>query len=109
MNIKQCLTFILSCCLLVSASSWAISIKDAKDQGLVGENAQGYIEAVKDANTEVKALIVEVNGKRKVNYGKIAKKQGLTLQQIEQVAGERNFKKTQAGHYIKQGDAWKKK
>ena len=109
MTMNRLFSFLITATLLVSLQAWSLSIKDAKTQGLVGENTQGYIEAVTKPNADTKALITEINAKRKAQYAKIAKKQGASLKQVEQLAGERNIKKTQAGHYIKAGDKWQKK
>ena len=44
--------------LLLMQSAWAIDIRDAKEQGLVGEANTGYLAAVQSpASAEVRALV----------------------------------------------------
>ena len=60
--------------LLLMQSAWAIDIRDAKDQGLVGEANSGYIAAVQSTSSaEVRALIADVNNKRKAKFAETAK------------------------------------
>ena len=48
---------------LLSFSAWAISLDDAKNQGLVGEDSSGYLGLVVQ-NAEAKAVVDEINAKR---------------------------------------------
>lgn len=102
----------LSGTLLISTiafSSWAISLSDAKQQGLVGEMANGYLGMVVD-NAEAKSLVESVNAKRKSIYMDLARKNKITMQQVSALAGEKAFAKTQSGHYIKNSAGqWVKK
>ena len=89
--------------LLVSAmafSAWAISLSDAKQQGLVGEMPNGYLGVVVD-NAEAKSLVMSVNKKRKSIYMNLARKTKITMQQVTALAGEKSLAKTQSGHLIK--------
>jgi uncharacterized protein YdbL (DUF1318 family) len=102
----------LTCALLVSTmafSAWAISLGDAKQQGLVGEMPNGYLGVVVES-TEVKALVATVNNKRKSIYINLARKNKITMQQVTTLAGEKAFAKTQPGHFIKNAEGqWVKK
>lgn len=92
-------------------SAWAIDIHSAKDQGLVGEARTGYLAAVKSpATAEVKALIAEVNEKRKAKFEDTASKTSATVQQVQYRFHELAVKKTQPGHYYEDADGnWQKK
>ena len=102
----------LSCALLVSTiafSAWAISLGDAKQQGLVGEMQNGYLGVVVDS-PEVKSLVATVNEKRKSIYINLARENKLTMQQVTALAGEKAIAKTQSGHFIKDASGqWVKK
>ena len=102
----------LTSALLVSAmafSAWAISLGDAKHQGLVGEMPNGYLGVIVE-NAEVKNLVASVNTKRKSIYMNLARKNKITMQQVTALAGEKAFAKTQPGHYIKNASGqWVKK
>ncbi|MDU0353182.1 DUF1318 domain-containing protein [Paraglaciecola aquimarina] len=84
----------------LSFSVWAMNLDEAKNQGLVGENSTGYLGLVVQ-NNAAKALISEVNEKRKAQYLKLA--------QVEALAAAKAIKKTKAGHYIEVNGQWVKK
>lgn len=94
-----------------SSTSWAVSLQDAKAQGLVGEQPNGYLGLVKaDAGADVKALVTDINGKRKEEYQKIAKRNGTELNVVETLAGKKAIEITPAGLYIKlPSGQWTKK
>ena len=97
--------------LFAVQSAWAIDIRAAKDEGLVGEATTGYLAAVQTpASTDVNALIAEVNKKRKAQFEAAAQKTGTTLAQVQNRFYELAVKKTRAGHYYQNsGGKWVKK
>ena len=83
MNTKKKLNIItLVSAVCMSFSAWAISLDDAKNQGLVGEDSSGYLGLVVQ-NAEAKAVVDDINAKRKAQYLKLAKKNNLSLSQVE--------------------------
>ena len=92
-------------------SAWAIDIHSAKDQGLVGEANTGYLAAVASApSDEVKALISEVNQKRKAQFKSTAEKTGATLDQVRLRFYELAVERTESGHYYQDtAGNWKQK
>jgi uncharacterized protein YdbL (DUF1318 family) len=92
-------------------SAWAIDIHSAKDQGLGGEANTGYLAAVTSSPSgEVKALISEVNEKRKAQFKRAAEKTGATLEQVRFRFYELAVERTQSGHYYQdQAGNWKRK
>lgn len=95
--------------LLIPSISFALSLDEAKSKGLVGEKRNGYLGVVKDS-PEVKALVSDINAKRKAQYGEIAKKNGTALNAVENLAGEKAVEKTSSGNYIQDSSgSWKKK
>jgi uncharacterized protein YdbL (DUF1318 family) len=97
--------------LLLLQNAWAIDIRDAKAQGLVGEANTGYIAAVQTpASAEVRALIADVNEKRKAEFESTAKKTGTTVAQVANRFYELAVQKTAPGHYYQDsGGRWQKK
>ena len=95
----------------IAQNAWAIDIGEAKELGLVGEANTGYIAAVKaPASADVKALIVEVNEKRKMHFEASADKRGLTVAQVANRFYELAVEKTEPGNYYQDRDGnWKKK
>lgn len=84
------------------------SLGQAKSSGLVGEMSNGYLGVVKNEGTasEIAKLINEA---RKKEYQALAKKNGITLNDVETMAGQKAQEKTLAGQYININNAWKKK
>jgi len=74
--------------LLISTPILALSLADAKSQGLVAETGSGYITARSSTN-EVRALVNSVNAKRKAHYQEISKRNGAPLGTVEKLAGEK--------------------
>lgn len=97
--------------LFMLQNAWAIDIQDAKDQGLVGESKTGYLAAVSTpASAEVRALIADVNQKRKEQFTETASKTGVTVEQVAFRFYELAVQKTEAGHYYQDSSGgWKKK
>lgn len=93
----------------ITFSVWAISLGDAKQQGLVGEMPNGYLGVIVD-NNEAKTLVATVNQKRKNIYMNLARKNKITMQQVTALAGKKAMAKTQSGHFIKNAAGkWVKK
>lgn len=97
--------------LLLSCSTlaMALGLDDAKSQGLVGEQPNGYLGVVK-ATPEAVELAADINAKRRTAYDAIAKKNGATLDQVAALAGQKAIEKAAPGTYVKTPDGqWVKK
>lgn len=108
MNIVKNSCRVVALSLVMVASAFALSLGDAKSQGLIGETSTGYIAAVKPSG-EVKALVDSINSQRKAHYQKIAKKNNISMEAVEVRAGQKAIGKTAAGHYVNTGGGWQKK
>ncbi|MCG8670628.1 MAG: YdbL family protein [Pseudomonadales bacterium] len=96
---------------LFSLSAWALDIDVAKEQGLVGETPSGYIQSVaKSPSAELANFVKDINAKRKQQYAAIAKKRGIPLKSVEDLAAKKAYQKTKPGHFVqdKSGN-WNKK
>lgn len=102
----------LICVCLVSTmafSAWAISLSDAKEQGLVGEKTNGYLGLVVKS-AEAESLVESVNQKRKSIYMNLARKNKITMQQVTALAGKKAIAKTKSGNFIQNSSGqWVKK
>ncbi len=106
----QHLAFLSIMLLMGIQASWAADLQSAKEQGLIGEKPDGYLGlVVSSAPSDVKALVDDVNSKRREKYQEIAQKQGISLSDVETIAGKKAFEKTQSGHYIQVNGQWSKK
>ena len=97
--------------LLLLQNAWAIDIRDAKAQGLVGEANTGYIAAVESpASAEVRALLADVNAKRKAEFEATARKTGTRTDQVAHRFYELAVQKTTPGGYYQDSSGrWMKK
>lgn len=84
------------------------ALPQAKAQGTVGEQANGYLGVVKNQGSaaEIASLI---NNARKQEYQKVASKNGATLTDVEKLAGSKAQEKTPSGQYIQVNGQWKQK
>jgi len=85
--------------LLMSLSAFALDLTQAKSQGLIGEQANGYVGLVKNS-AEAKLLVEDINAKRKEAYISLAKKNNLNLQDVEVLAGKKLTKKAEPGEFV---------
>lgn len=97
--------------LSVVQSAFALTLKEAKQQGLVGERNDGYIGyVVSPASAQVKALVKGVNNKRKAKFTDTAAKNNIKTEQVANRFYQRAITQTQAGHYYQNaGGKWVKK
>lgn len=91
--------------------AWAISLDDAKDQGLVGEQLNGYLGLIRNnASGDVKALVSDINAKRRAAYIDKAREAGVDPQIMEIRIGERLQQRAESGHYIQNSNGqWTRK
>ena len=93
------------------AAGAELSLSAAKQQGLVGEQADGYVGAVAaKPSPKIRALVAEVNGKRRAKYTRIGHSNSINLANVEALAGQKAIDKTATGLYIKPaGQGWRRK
>ncbi len=95
---------------LGASPAMAGSLDQPKADGLIGEQANGYLGLVRqDVPPEIKALVRKVNAKRKARYQSIADKSNIALSEVEKVGGTKALEKTAPGNYIKDSSGWRKK
>lgn len=97
--------------VLFSSFSLALDLTTAKQQGLVGEQIDGYVAALQShTSEEVSELIEDINSRRREKYKEIAAKVGKPLSVVESLAGEKAIAKTLPGNYVQSPDGqWVKK
>jgi uncharacterized protein YdbL (DUF1318 family) len=85
-----------------SEPTWAISLQEAKAQGYVGEQANGYLGLVKSgAPANVKALMNDINARRRQEYQSIAARNNTELNVVEALAGKKAIDRTPPGQYVR--------
>ncbi|MTI52826.1 MAG: DUF1318 domain-containing protein [Alcanivorax sp.] len=86
--------------LVFAGAAFALDLDSAKSQGLVGEQPNGYLGVVK-ATSEAVELVSDVNEKRRQAYQRIARENGISLEQVANLAGQKAIEKTPSGEYVK--------
>ena len=81
-------------------------IEVLKKAGSVGENKDGYLEAMKDSKLEDadKKLLEDENKDRKVVYTAIAKKEGSTVEKVGELRAKQIRSKAAEGEFIQGED-----
>ena len=97
--------------LAVSMAVASSPLTQPKADGLIGEQANGYLGLVtQSAPANIKKQVNDTNAKRKAGYQKIAAKQGTSLSEVEKVGGMTAIEKTLRGNYIRDASGvWRKK
>ena len=102
-----------TCMLLLSFSTFsaALSMDQAKSQGLIGETSSGYLSSVKPtANAAVSSLITSINQQRKAAFTAKAAKAGVSVDVMAKRVAQRLFQKAPKGAYLKSpAGKWYKK
>ena len=96
--------------MLNTACVFAADLQQAKSEGLVGEQLNGYLGVVSaEASSDVRILVSDINAKRKAKYESIASQNSTSLETVELLAGKKAIEKTRAGNYVQTATGWKKK
>lgn len=84
------------------------TLPNAKNQGLVGEQTNGYLGAVK-STAEAENLIKLINDARRAEYARLAKENNIAVADVEAMAGQKAVERTMKGHFILLDGNWVKK
>lgn len=104
------LALLLFALAIAPAPASALDLDDARAQGLVGEQTDGYVGAVKGAGgDEVRQLVAEVNAKRRAAYEQIAREQGTDVAAVAALAGQKQIGRMPPGSWIGDGGRWYQK
>ena len=101
-------TLFATLCIIAATTAFAASLGDAKLKGLVGEKDNGYVGIIVDS-PQTRQLVDSVNAKRKAKYLELAKKNNITLAQVQKLAAEKTYNKTRPGNFIWKSGRWVKK
>lgn len=80
-----------------------------KDQGVIGENAQGYLE-YRTGNKPEQQVVEAENKDRRLVYAQIAKNQGVDITLVGQRRAKQIAEKGSPGHWFRAADGtWYRK
>lgn len=105
---------IIAVLLVVAAfggtSALALDVSSAKAQGLVGEQADGYLGIPNPPGSdEVQKFVADINLKRRAHYQEIASGNGTSLEAVQELAGQKLIESAKPGEYVRGTDGvWTK-
>lgn len=101
MNYKKYLLSLGLIMALTSTNAIALTLDEARSQGLVGETFSGYIELVQINNKQAQQLVDEINQARKAKYVEVAKTNQVTPESVARLAGEKLVARANEGEFVK--------
>ena len=110
-NWSKKVLFALFICVVTVAVAVASELTKPKADGLIGEQANGYVGLVtENVPADIRRLVDEVNARRKAGYQRIADREGTALSEVEKVGGKTAYEKTLKGNYFRDASGtWRKK
>lgn len=108
---KFAMLFSLLLGLGLSGFALALTLDEAKAQGLVGEKVDGYVAAVSPTPTaDVQALIASTNDGRRKVYEDLAKRNGITVEAVAVVSAEKLRANAGQGEFVQNASGqWERK
>jgi uncharacterized protein YdbL (DUF1318 family) len=79
-----------------------------KQQGLVGEQSNGYLGIVKN-ESNASEIVQQINQARRAEYKKMAATNGISMEEVEALAGNKAMERTLPGNYMQANGKWVKK
>lgn len=106
-SMPKLILFVIAC---FAIAAFGAELGQAKRDGYVGERADGYLGLVdQSAPADVIALVRDINEKRKAEYERIAKENGISYEQVQALAGKKAIERTADGQWILLNGGWQRK
>jgi uncharacterized protein YdbL (DUF1318 family) len=100
-------TIILALALLAAAPALALDLHAARDAGIIGEKADGYVAVLKKS-ADADALARDVNAKRKAEYARISQENKQPVGIVAKLAAQQIIEGLNAGDSYQDADgSWK--
>jgi uncharacterized protein YdbL (DUF1318 family) len=88
--------FVMLLTFLVASPAMALDLQQARSQGIIAEQPNGYITVVKDS-PEARSLVHEVNYARQQEYQRISEQNGQPIDVVAAIAAQQIAEKTKSG------------
>ena len=96
--------------LLLAFPAAASPLDEAKAAGQLGEQANGFLGLPPGAPESAQELADQINGERKIRYGKIARKNGTNPAAVAALAGKKLIERAPDGEWVRgSDDEWVRK
>jgi uncharacterized protein YdbL (DUF1318 family) len=104
------LAFALVGALALATPAWSLDLDGARAQGLLGEQADGYVGVVPaKPSPEIVALAEQVNARRRAHYEEIAARNGTPVEAVAALAGKKLIETAPPGQWVKPKGGWVRK
>ena len=80
-----------------------------KQQGVIGETSEGYLDFVEARTDKASKLVNEENADRRELYELIAEETGATTEVVAKRTAKRYFERAKKGEFLKEGGKWRRK
>ncbi|MEL4013598.1 YdbL family protein [Dryocola sp. LX212] len=97
---KTTLKAALMCTMLFSQPLLAVTLNEARQQGLVGETLSGYIAPIKQ-DKETLALVNSINEARAAHYQQLADSNNISVDEVAKLAGQKLVTRAAPGEYVR--------
>lgn len=88
----------------------AADLAQAKARGWVGEQLDGYLGLVNgNAPADVKSLIDDINNQRREEYERIARKNGVSPNEVARLTAKKVIGLTPPGQYVQTPSGWRQR
>jgi uncharacterized protein YdbL (DUF1318 family) len=99
---------------IAALSPWPAGAEElpaAKQAGWLGERIDGYLGVVKaDTPPDIRALANEINARRREEYARIAQREGVSVDAVAQLAGQKLIDRAGPGEWVVGADGnWRQK
>ncbi|MEM7492260.1 MAG: YdbL family protein [Pseudomonadota bacterium] len=86
-------------------------IDQAQKDGLVGERIDGYLGVVdQSADSDIKRRVNEINAQRRTVYGQLASREGVPVETIARLTGEKQIARAPTGSFVmRENGGWTRK
>lgn len=103
----------LALCLALPAAAMTLNeamaaLGQAKASGQLGEKPDGYLGVVQSGG-EAEEIASQINQARRAEYRRLAQKNGISVSDVEAIAGKKALEKTPSGQIIQLNGSWVKK
>lgn len=84
------------------------ALGQAKSSGQLGEQPDGYLGVVKP-DGQAAEIASQINQARRAEYHRVAQKNGISVRDVEAIAGKKAIEKSPPGHIIQLNGTWVRK
>ncbi len=84
------------------------ALGEAKASGVLGEKPDGYLGVVRSSQN-AEEIASQINQARRAEYHRVAKQNGISVSDVEAIAGKKAIEKTPPGQIIQLNGNWVRK